>query len=141
MTRPLALRQKYPSLDPHETEKIQAQPYGKEDLFVWPTLGVVVNRPFLNSSACAWSARTLVPERAGMRLVTIESIGNETEMAERLDHCDYLLVRSGLDHAEDVKTVERMIEAAIRNNPQRFKEVGRFPTPLDGIDAVLYKCW
>ncbi len=141
MTRPMVLRQKYPSLDPHETEKLQKQPYGKEDLFVWPTLGVVVNRPFLNSSACAWSARTMVPERAGMPLVTIESIGNETEMAERLDHCDYLLVRSGLDHAEDVKPVERMIEATLRDHPERFKEVGRFPTPLDGIDAVLYRCW
>jgi hypothetical protein len=141
MTRPMALRQKYPSLDPHETDKMQKQPYGKEDLFVWPTLGVVVNRPFLNSSACAWSARVLVPERAGMPLVTIESIGNEAEMAERLDHCDYLLVRAGLDHAEDVRPVERQIEAAVRNNPLRFKEAGRFPTPLDGIDAVLYKCW
>ena len=141
MTRPIILRQKYPSLDPHETEKFEKQPYGKEDLFVWPTLGVVVNRPFLNSSACAWSARTQVPERAGMPLVTIESIGNEREMAERLDHCDYLLVRTGLDHAEDVQPVERMIEEIVRNNPQRFKEAGRFPTPLDGIDAVLYKCW
>lgn len=141
MTRPMVLRQKYPSLDPHETERLQKQPYGKEDLFVWPTLGVVVNRPFLNSSACAWSARSQVPERAGMPLVTIESIGNENEMAERLDHCDYLLVRTGLDHAEDVQTVERMIEETVRNNPQRFKEAGRFSTPLDGIDAVLYKCW
>ncbi|MFL6216792.1 MAG: ArnT family glycosyltransferase [Blastocatellia bacterium] len=141
MTRPIILRQKYPSLDPHETEKFEKQAYGKEDLFVWPTLGVVVNRPFLNSSACAWSARTQVPERAGMPLVTIESIGNEREMAERLDHCDYLLVRTGLDHAEDVQPVERMIEEAVRNNPQRFKEAGRFPTPLDGIDAVLYRCW
>ena len=76
-----------------------------------------------------------------MPLVTIESIGNETEMADRLDHCDYLLVRSGLDHAEDVQAVERLIEATVRNNPQRFHEVGRFPTPLDGIEAVLYKCW
>lgn len=141
MTRPMVLRQKYLSLDPHETERAEKQPYGKEDLFVWPTLGVVVNRPFLNSSACAWSARTMVPERAGMPLVTIESIGDETEMADRLDHCDYLLVRSGLDHAEDVKPVERMIEATVRNNPLRFHEVGRFPTPLDGIEAVLYKCW
>jgi 4-amino-4-deoxy-L-arabinose transferase-like glycosyltransferase len=141
MTRPMVLRQKYPSLDPHETEKMQKQAYGKEDLFVWPTLGVVVNRPFLNSSACAWFARALVPERAGMPLVTIESIGNEMEMAERLDHCDYLLVRTGLDHAEDVQPVERKIEETIRNNPQRFKEAGRFSTPLDGIEAVLYKCW
>jgi 4-amino-4-deoxy-L-arabinose transferase-like glycosyltransferase len=141
MTRPMVLRQKYPSLDPHETERSQKQPYGKEDLFVWPTLGVVVNRPFLNSSACAWFARTLVPERAGMPLVTVESIGNETEMADRLDHCDYLLVRTGLDHAEDVQPVERKIEEAIRNNPQRFKEAGRFSTPLDGIDAALYRCW
>ncbi|HKP11865.1 MAG TPA: hypothetical protein VJZ91_07125, partial [Blastocatellia bacterium] len=141
MTRPIILRQKYPSLDPHETEKFEKQPYGKEDLFVWPTLGVVVNRPFLNSSACAWSARSQVPERAGMPLVTIESIGNETEMAERLDHCDYLLVRTGLDHAENVQPVERKIEEIVRNNPQRFTEAGRFTTPLDGIDAVLYRCW
>lgn len=141
MTRPIILRQKYPSLDPHETEKFEKQPYGKEDLFVWPTLGVVVNQPFLNSSACAWSARSQVPERAGMPLVTIESIGNETEMAERLDHCDYLLVRTGLDHADNVQPVERHIEEVVRNNPQRFKEVGRYPTPLEGIDAVLYRCW
>ena len=62
-------------------------------------------------------------------------------MADRLDHCDYLLVRTGLDHAEQVQPVERRIEEIVRNNPQRFKEVGRFPTPLEGIDAVLYRCW
>src|SRR5262249_29977182 len=141
MPKPMPLRQKYPSLDPHETQKIRPQPYGKIDLFVWPTLGVVVNRPFLNSSACALFARLMVPERAGMPLVTIESIGNEAEMADRLDHCDYILVRSNLEQAEDVKPVERLIEETIRANPQRFKEVGRYSTPLAGIDAVVYKCW
>jgi hypothetical protein len=139
--KPFILRQKYASLDPHETERLQAQPYGKEDLFVWPTLGVVVNRPFLNSSACALFARLLVPDRAGMPVVTIESIGSEREMSDRLEHCDYLLVRSGLDHAEDVQPVEFLIEQAITTHPERFKEVGRYPTPLPGIDAVLYKCW
>jgi hypothetical protein len=134
------LRQKFPSLDPHEIEKSQFNPYGNEDVFVWPTFGVVVNRPFLNSSAIALYARFLAPERGGMPLLTVESISNESEI-ERIDVCDYLLVRTGLDHAERVEAVERQVEAMIRANPDRFTQVASFPTPLEGIEAVIYKCW
>jgi 4-amino-4-deoxy-L-arabinose transferase-like glycosyltransferase len=134
------LRQKFPSLDPHEIEKSHFTPYGDEDVFVWPTLGVVVNRPFLNSSAIALYARFLAPERGGMPLITVESISNESEI-ERIDVCDYLLVRTGLDHAERVEAVEREVEKMIRANPDRFTQVASFPTPLEGIEAVIYKCW
>lgn len=134
------LRQKFPSLDPHEIEEARFEPYGDIDVFVWPTLGVVVNRPFLNSSAIALYARLFAPERGGMPVITVESISNESEI-ERLDRCDYLVVRSGLDQAERVEPVEREIEAMILANPDRFTKVASFPTPLDGIEAVIYKCW
>ncbi|HKP87081.1 MAG TPA: hypothetical protein VJZ26_13340, partial [Blastocatellia bacterium] len=140
LKRPAPLRQKFSSLDPHEIDKMHFEPYGDVDVFVWPTLGVVVNRPFLNSSAAALYARFFAPERGGMPLLTVESISNESEI-ERLDRCDYLLVRTGLDHAERVEAVEREVEAMIRANPDRFTRVASFPTPLEGIEAVVYKCW
>lgn len=140
LNEPKPLRQKFPSLDPHEIEEAQFEPYGNIDVFVWPTLGVVVNRPFLNSSAIALYARLFAPERGGMPVVTVESISNESEI-ERLDRCDYLVMRTGLDHAERVETVEREIEAIILANPERFTKVASFPTPLEGIEAAIYKCW
>jgi 4-amino-4-deoxy-L-arabinose transferase-like glycosyltransferase len=140
LKEPKPLRQKFLSLDPHETEKIPFQPYGDVDVFVWPTLGVVVNRPFLNSSAIALYGRFFAPERGGMPVITVESISNQSEI-ERVDRCDYLVVRTGLDHAERVEPVERDVEAMIRANPGRFTKVASFPTPLDGIEAVIYKCW
>jgi len=140
MKEPKPLRQKFPSLDPHELDRIPREPYDYVDLFVWPTLGVVVNRPFLNSSACALYARFFAPERAGMPVVTIESIGSEAEM-ERLPHCDFLLVRTGLDHVENPLPVELEVEALIRANPQRFTRVAVFPTPVAGSNAEVYRCW
>jgi 4-amino-4-deoxy-L-arabinose transferase-like glycosyltransferase len=140
LKEPKPLRQKFLSLDPHEAENTPFQPYGDVDVFVWPTLGVVVNRPFLNSSAIALYARLFAPERGGMPVVTVESISNESEI-ERIERCDYLVVRTGLDHAERVETVEREIDAMIRANPERFTIVASFPTPLEGIEAVIYKCW
>ncbi|HST19530.1 MAG TPA: hypothetical protein VLR90_00295, partial [Blastocatellia bacterium] len=140
LNEPKPLRQKFPSLDPHEAEEVQFEPYGDVDVFVWPTLGVVVNRPFLNSSAIALYARLFAPERGGMPVITVESISNESEI-ERVDRCDYLVVRTGLDHAERVETVEREIEAMILANPARFTKVASFPTPLEGIEAAIYKCW
>lgn len=140
LKEPLPLRQKFPALDPHELDSIPRQAYGDIDLFVWPTLAVVVNRPFLNSSACALYARLFAPKRAGMPVVTMESIGNETEI-ERLWHCDFLLVRTGLDHVEQPLPVELRVEALIRANPQRFTRVAVFPTPVVGSNAELYRCW
>ena len=140
LSEPKPLRQKFPSLDPHETEEVQFEPYGDVDVFVWPTLGVVVNRPFLNSSAIALYARLFAPERGGMPVITVESISNESEI-ERIDRCDYLVVRTGLDHAERVEAVERKVEAMILANPDRFTKVASFPTPLEGIEAAIYKCW
>ncbi len=140
LNEPKPLRQKFPSLDPHEIEEAQFEPYGDVDVFVWPTLGVVVNRPFLNSSAIALYSRLFAPERGGMPVITVESISNESEI-DRVDRCDYLVVRTGLDHAERVETVERKVEAMILANPDRFTRVASFPTPLEGIEAVIYKCW
>jgi 4-amino-4-deoxy-L-arabinose transferase-like glycosyltransferase len=140
LQRGMPLRQKFPSLDPHELEKISLQPYGKVDVFVWPTLGVAVNRPFLNSSAAALYARFFAPERGGMPLITVESISNDAEL-DRAQNCDYLLVRAPLDRADRVEAVELAVDAMIRENPDRFTQVASFPTPIEGIEAVVYKCW
>ena len=135
------MQSKTPTLDPHEPEKMHAQARISGNGFVWPTLGVVVNQPYLNSSACAWFTRLFATERAGLPILTIESIGNESELAERFGHCDYLLVRTGLDHADSVQPVELRVEEMIRNHPEQFKEVARFPTPVAGCEGVVYQCW
>ncbi|HWN99177.1 MAG TPA: hypothetical protein VNS63_07890, partial [Blastocatellia bacterium] len=60
-----------------------------------PTLGVVVNLPYLNPSTLALEARLKAPKRAGPPVITVEWIVIESAF-DRIDRCDYLLVRTGL---------------------------------------------
>jgi hypothetical protein len=97
-----------------------------------------VNRHYLNSSSVALYARLLSEGRAGLPLLLVESISDESEM-NRIQHCDYLLVRTGLDHAEGVQPVERRVEILVGANPSQFAEVADFPTPSKDVQAVIYK--
>src|SRR6185503_10424851 len=89
-----------------------------------PVLGVVVNLPYLNPSSVALYARFLASERAALPMI------------DRLDDCDFVLVRTGLDRADWVASVEREVERLIRSNPDRFVRAAGFPIPLDSAEAV-----
>jgi hypothetical protein len=104
-----------------------------------PKLGVVVNLPYLNPSSVALYARLQSPGRAGAPLVTVIWLVSKSA-ADQIPDCDYLLVRTGLDKAEWLAPLERYSEDLIRANPSRFTRVAEFPIPLEGAEAVLYKC-
>jgi 4-amino-4-deoxy-L-arabinose transferase-like glycosyltransferase len=103
-----------------------------------PVLGVVVNLPYLNPSSVALYARLLTPQRAGPPLIDVRWVV-EPSMIVRVDDCDYILMRTGLDKADWVASVERDVEQLIRTNPTRFTRVASFPIPLTEADAVVYR--
>ena len=104
-----------------------------------PKLGVVVNLPYLNPSSVALYERLQSPGRAGAPLVTVIWLVSKSA-ADQISDCDYLLVRTGLDKAEWLAPLERTTEDLIRANPSRFTKMAEFPIPLEGAEAVLYKC-
>jgi hypothetical protein len=97
-----------------------------------------VNRHYLNSSSIALYARLLSEGRAGLPLFRVESISDEAEV-NRIQHCDYLLVRTGLDFAEGVQPVERRVESLLRQASSQFAQVAAFPTPSKDVQAVIYR--
>lgn len=103
-----------------------------------PVLGVVVNLPYLNPSSVALHARLLTTQRAGPPLIDVRWV-LEPSMIDRIDDCDYILVRTGLDKAEWVASIERDVEQLILDNPDLFTRVASFPIPLKEADAVVYR--
>jgi 4-amino-4-deoxy-L-arabinose transferase-like glycosyltransferase len=103
-----------------------------------PVLGVVVNLPYLNPSSVALYARLLAHGRAAQPLIEVRWVV-EPSMLDRIAECDYLLVRTGLDQAEWVAPVERVVERMIRDNPNQFIRVESFPVPLKEAEAVIYR--
>jgi hypothetical protein len=104
-----------------------------------PTLGVVVNLPHLNPSSVGLYSRLLSPERAGAPLINVDYIVVNSAL-DRLDGCEYLLVRTGLDRASWVGPTERTVEEFIKNNPRKVTRVASFPIPLEEAEAVIYRC-
>jgi 4-amino-4-deoxy-L-arabinose transferase-like glycosyltransferase len=103
-----------------------------------PVLGVVVNLPYLNPSSVALHSRLLATQRAGPPLIDVRWVV-EQSMIGRIDECDYILVRTGLDNADWVAKVERDVEKLIRDNPDKFTREARFPIPLPDAEAVVYR--
>ena len=101
-------------------------------------LGVVVNLPYLNPSSVALYARLLTTQRAAPPLVDVRWVV-EPSMIDRLNDCDYILVRTGLDKADWVAAVERDVEQLVRGNPDRFIREASFPIPLTDAEAVVYR--
>jgi 4-amino-4-deoxy-L-arabinose transferase-like glycosyltransferase len=101
-------------------------------------LGVVVNLPYLNPSSVALYARLLTTQRAAPPLIDVRWVV-EPSMIDRLNDCDYILVRTGLDKADWVASVERDVEQLIRANPDRFIREASFPIPLTDAEAVVYR--
>jgi 4-amino-4-deoxy-L-arabinose transferase-like glycosyltransferase len=104
-----------------------------------PILGVVVNLPYLNPSSFTLYSRLLAPERAGPPLFKIDSLVADSSR-DRLDTCQYLLVRTGLDRAEWSSTMERYVEGVIAARPDLFERVASFPIPIESAEAVIYRC-
>lgn len=103
-----------------------------------PVLGVVVNLPYLNPSSVALYARLLANQRAGAPLIDVRWVV-EPSMIDRIDDCDFILVRTGLDKADWVASVERDVEQLIRDNPNQFNRTASFTIPIEGAEAVVYR--
>jgi hypothetical protein len=103
-----------------------------------PVLGVVVNLPYLNPSSVSLYARLLASGRAAPSMIDVRWVV-ETSMIDRIDDCDYILVRTGLDKAEWVSNMERTVERLIRDNPNRFIRAAGFPIPMEAAEAVIYR--
>jgi hypothetical protein len=104
-----------------------------------PTLGVIVNLPYLNPSSIALYSRLLAPNRGGLPLINVEWLVNDSARS-RLTSCDYVLVRTGLAEADWVSSMERYAEQEIASHPEKFLKVASFPIPLRNAQAVMYKC-
>ena len=103
-----------------------------------PTVGVVVNLPYLNPSSIALYARLMTTERGAPPLFKVDWVAVESAR-ERIQYCDFIVVRTGLDRAEWVSPMERYVDELIRTNPDRFSRVTSFPIPIEGAEAVLYR--
>jgi hypothetical protein len=103
-----------------------------------PVLGVVVNLPYLNPSSVALYSRLMTHNRAGPAMIDVRWVV-ETSMIDSIDDCDYVLVRTGLDKADWVADVEREADRLISSNPNEFIPAERFPIPLEGAEAVVYR--
>jgi 4-amino-4-deoxy-L-arabinose transferase-like glycosyltransferase len=103
-----------------------------------PTLGVVVNLPYLNPSGVALYARLMAGGRPVEPLVRVRWLVIDGSLAS-LDECDYVLVRTGLDQAEWVAAIEREFEDLLRRQPERFSRVASFPLPLKAAEALVYR--
>lgn len=121
-------------LNPSIKARFEGKPPGEEVM-----LGVVVNLPYLNPSSLMLYSRLMAPERAGPPLLKIDSLVSDSAR-DRVERCDYLLVRTGLDRADWVAPLERYVERLIRDNPARFTRVAAFPIPLEEAEVVIYKC-
>ena len=97
-----------------------------------------MNLPYLNPSSVALYARLLTTQRAAPPLIDVRWV-IEPSLLDRLNDCDYILVRTGLDKADWVATVERDVEQLIRGNPDRFIREASFPIPLADAEAVVYR--
>lgn len=101
-----------------------------------PTVGVVVNLPHLNPSNVALYARLMTEHRGDPALLKIDWITSESAK-DRLETCDYIVARTGLDTAEWLAPVERYAENLQKTG--RFKLVATLPIPLKGAEAVIYR--
>jgi len=103
-----------------------------------PVLGVIVNLPYLNPSSLSLFSRLLGEQRAASPLLDVRWVV-EPSMIDRIQDCDYILVRTGLDKADWVAKIERDVEKLLRDNPNEFARDNSFPIPLPDAEAVIYR--
>ena len=100
-------------------------------------LGIVVNMPQINPSTIGMYARLMAHERAGPPLIYVNWLVVESAL-DRIDTCDYLLVRTGYGAEDYVAPVERRIEDFLRATPERFIKIASFEIP-NNQEAIIYK--
>jgi len=93
----------------------------------------------LNPSSVALEARLVSPRRAGPPVIRVEWIVVESAI-DRIERCDYVLVRSGLERAEWSSAAERQVQSLISAHPERFTRAASFPLPLRESEAIIYRC-
>ncbi|HEX5731317.1 MAG TPA: hypothetical protein VF131_00675 [Blastocatellia bacterium] len=100
-------------------------------------LGIVVNMPQMNPSTIGMTARLMAPERAGPPLIYVDWLVVESAL-DRIDTCDYLLVRTGYAPEDYVAPAERRVEEILRAAPERFTKIASFEIP-NNQEAIIYK--
>ncbi len=100
-------------------------------------MGVVVNLPQLNPSNIGLFARLLAPQPAGPPLIYVDWLVVESTV-DRIESCDYLLIRTGYGPEDYVAPVERRFEEILRANPERFTKIASFNIP-NNQQAIVYK--
>jgi hypothetical protein len=109
------------------------------DISMRPTLGVIVNLPYLNPSSISLYARLQAARKWALPAVSVDWLVNDSARP-RLMTCDYILVRTGLAEADWVSPMERYAEQEMRSHPNSFVRVASLPIPLPNAEAVIYKC-
>ena len=82
-------------------------------------------------------ARLMATERAGPPLIYVDWLVVESAL-DRIETCNYLLVRTGYRPEDYVAPVERRIEEILRANPERFTKITSFTIP-NNQEAIIYK--
>ena len=100
-------------------------------------LGIVVNMPQMNPSSIGMYARVMAPGRAGPPLIYVDWLVVESAL-DRIETCDYLLVRTGYGPEEYVAPAERRVEEILRTTPERFTKIASFDIP-NNQEAIIYK--
>ncbi|MEW6128274.1 MAG: hypothetical protein AB1757_14640 [Acidobacteriota bacterium] len=103
-----------------------------------PTVGVVVNLPFLNPSNVALYVRLMTKGRGAPALFKVEWLTAESSK-ERFADCDYLIMRTGLDEADWLAPLERHAEQLVKQTPGTYQRIAALPIPLKNAESVVYR--
>jgi len=103
-----------------------------------PTLGVVVNLPYLNPSNVALYSRLMAGGRTRDPLIRIQWLVVDGSL-DQIAECDYVLARTGLDQADWVAPIERQFELLVKNGEAGLEPVARYPIPMKSAEAIVYR--
>jgi 4-amino-4-deoxy-L-arabinose transferase-like glycosyltransferase len=103
-----------------------------------PILGVAVNLPYLNPSAFTLYSRLQAPGKAGPPLLKIDALVSDTAR-ERFKNCQYLIIRTGLEHAEWKAPLETYAEEFLKQAASNYTKALSLPIPLQNAEVVLYR--
>ena len=104
-----------------------------------PTVGVIVNLPYLNPSGIALYSRLYSTGHSGPPILKVLWLVSDSAK-DQIAECDYLVVRTGLEKADWVGPLEKEIQKMVIESPDRFTPIARFPIPMRDAEVVVYKC-
>jgi 4-amino-4-deoxy-L-arabinose transferase-like glycosyltransferase len=103
-----------------------------------PLVGVTVNLPHLNPSSVAAYARLMAPPGTFGPPVNVDWLTSDAAL-ERIEDCEYLIVRSGLESAFDVSPVERGAAAWLAENADAVTVLATLDLPPGYGNVKVYK--